>query len=166
MSEQVNEEEIPRKQAQILWEKAYREQMQGKIADAILLYKRSIALYPTAEAYTFLGWAYSMIDLYDKAIALCKKAIEVDPAFGNPYNDIGAYLIELGRWEDAVPWLEEATTAPRYKTPEYAYMNLGRVYQHIGDFYQALIYYNRALTTAPLYLPAEWARNALLAKLN
>lgn len=166
MSNQVNNDEISRQKAQILWEKAYREQMQGKIGDAIILYKRSIAVFPTAEAYTFLGWAYSMIDLYEKAITLCKKAIEIDPAFGNPYNDIGAYLIELERWEDAIPWLEEATTAPRYTSPEYAYMNLGRVYQQIGDYYQALVYYNRALRAAPMYLPAEWARNSLLGKLN
>ncbi len=162
----MNNEEISRQKAQILWEKAYRQQMQGEIADAIILYKRSIAVYPTAEAYTFLGWAYSMIDLHEKAIALCKKAIEIDPAFGNPYNDIGAYLIELERWEDAIPWLEEATTAPRYTSPEYAFLNLGRVFEHLGDYYQALIYYNRALAAAPMYLPAEWARNGLLGKLN
>ncbi len=166
MSNQVNNEEISRQKAQVLWEKAYRQQLQGKIADAITLYKRSIALYPTAEAYTFLGWAYSMIDLYDKAIMLCKKAIEIDPALGNPYNDIGAYLIELERWEDAIPWLEEATTAPRYTSPEYAYLNLGRVFEKLGDFHQALVYYNRALAAAPMYLPAEWAKNALLGKLN
>ena len=162
----MNDEEITRKKAQIMWERAYREHMQGKLADAILLYKRSIALHPTAEAYTYLGWAYSALDLLEKAIALCKKAIEIDPAFGNPYNDIGAYLIDLERWEDAIPWLEEATTAPRYASPEYAFTNLGRVYQHLGDYFQALIYYQRALAAAPMYLPAEWAKNALLGKLN
>ncbi len=140
--------------------------MKGELADAILLYKRSIAVYPTAEAYTYLGWSYSMIDLFEKAIEMCKKAIDIDPAFGNPYNDIGAYLIEMGRWEDAIPWLEEATSAPRYDSPEYAYMNLGRVYEHLGDFYKALNNFNRALLAAPMYLPAEWAKNALLGQLN
>jgi tetratricopeptide (TPR) repeat protein len=32
----------------------------------------------------------------DDAIAECKKAVELDPDLGNPYNDIGAYLIEKG----------------------------------------------------------------------
>ena len=36
-------------------------QMKGELADAILLYERSIEVHPTAEAYTFLGWSYSMI---------------------------------------------------------------------------------------------------------
>src|SRR5207253_8419965 len=38
----------------------------------------------------------------------CKKAIAVDPTFGNPYNDIGAYLIERGEHAQAIPWLEKA----------------------------------------------------------
>jgi tetratricopeptide (TPR) repeat protein len=61
---------------------------------------------PTAEAHTFLGWAYSHAGYVERAIAECKRAIEVDPDFGNPYNDIGVYLIEKGALDDAVPWLE------------------------------------------------------------
>ena len=166
MRNKLSDEDITRQQAQVLWERAYRLQMKGELADAILLYKRSLTVFPTAEAYTFLGWSYSMIDLQEKAIAMCKKAIEIDPAFGNPYNDIGAYLIELERWEDAIPWLEEATSAPRYRSPEYAYMNLGRIYEYLGEWYEALTYYNRALFAAPLYLPAEWAKNELLGRFN
>lgn len=162
----MDDKEIARRKAEVLWNQAYRHQTKGELGDAIILYKRSLSIFPTSEAYTFLAWSYSMIDQYREAIALCKQAIEIDPAFGNPYNDIGAYLIELGQWEDAIPWLEEATTAPRYDTPEFAYLNLGRVFEHIGDFYQAYIYYERALAAKPLYLPAEWARNALLGKLN
>ena len=116
--------------------------MAGELADAIRLYNESLAAYPMAETYTLLGWVYSKIDLYGEAEAMCKKAIELDPGLGNPYNDIGAYLIEQNRWEEAIPWLEEATTAPRYETPEFAYTNLGRVYEHLGDYYQALIYFN------------------------
>lgn len=152
--------------AETLWQQAYQAQMAGRLADAIELYRQSIAVFPTAEAYTFLGWTYSMLDLYDQAIAMCKKAIEIDPGFGNPYNDIGAYLIELERWDEAIPWLEEATAAPRYEAAQFAYMNLGRVYEHIGDTRLALLNYERAIVTDPMYLPAEWARTALWGRLN
>ena len=162
----MNDDETLRIEAETLRQQGYKHHMAGELADAILCYNRSIATYPAAEAYTLLGWAYSMIDLYDEAQAMCKKAIELDPGLGNPYNDIGAYLIEQNRWEEAVPWLEEATTAPHYESSEIAYTNLGRVYEHLGDYYQALIYFNRALAVAPLYMPAEWARNQLLCKLN
>ena len=39
-----------------LWRAAYRYQMEGKLDRAIEHYQRSIAVYPTAEAHTFLGW--------------------------------------------------------------------------------------------------------------
>jgi len=159
-------DEITHSQAMILFEQGYRQHVQGKLSDAIELYKRSIAIHPTAEAYTFLGWGYSMIGRLDDAIVMCEKAIEIDPTFGNPYNDIGAYKIEQGKFAEAIPWLVEATTAPRYNSPQFAYMNLGRAHQNLGRYKTALDFYNQSLALDPLYLPAEWAKTGLLAKMN
>ncbi|MDX1664743.1 MAG: tetratricopeptide repeat protein [Candidatus Promineifilaceae bacterium] len=159
-------DEIQRQQAMILFERAYRHQMQGEFADAIILYKRSLQTLPTAEAHTFLGWTYSMLERYEEAIAACKEAIAVDPTFGNPYNDIGAYLIELDRWEEAIPWLEKATQATRYEAPQFPLHNLGRVYEHLGQHWRALDYYDRALALDPLYHAALAAKYALLGALN
>ncbi len=150
----------------VLFERAYRHQMKGEFADAIILYRRSLAVQPTAEAHTFLGWTYSMMDRYEEAIECCQKAIEVDPAFGNPYNDIGAYLIEQDQWEEAIPWLEKATTATRYEAPQFPHMNLGRVYEHLGRYRMALQCYDRALEIDPFYRTAAWAKYALLARVN
>lgn len=158
--------EIQREQAMILFEQAYKHQMQGELADAILLYERSLALYPTAEAHTFLGWTYSMMERYEEAIDECKKAIAIDPTYGNPYNDIGAYLIELERWAEAIPWLEKATQAPRYEAPQFPHMNLGRVYEHQGAFKQALAAYDQALELDPFYQTAIWAKYEMLGRLN
>ena len=66
---------------------------------------------PTAEAYTFRGWAYIFSAASTTRSTSAKRAIEVDPAFGNPYNDIGAYLIAKGELDEAVPWLEQAKRA-------------------------------------------------------
>ena len=83
--------EIDRKdEAEFYFKKAYGFQVSGELSLAEEYYKKAIAIHPTAEAYTFLGWTYSSMKRLDDAIAECKKAIEVDPAFGNPYNDIGA----------------------------------------------------------------------------
>ncbi len=46
-------------QATELWQEAYRHQMEGELDRAIEIYRRSIAVYPTAEAHTFLGWTLS-----------------------------------------------------------------------------------------------------------
>ena len=87
------------------FERGYEEQMAGRLDEAVESYRRSIAIQPTAEAHTFLGWALSHQGRHEAAIAECRTAIAVDPTFGNPYNDIGAYLIELGREDEAMPWL-------------------------------------------------------------
>src|SRR5207244_11652039 len=97
-----------------LLREAYRRQMSGDLDGAVDYYHRSIALHPTAEAHTFLGWTYSFPWNLEAAIAECQEAIAVDPDFGNPYNDIGSYLIKLGRLDEAIPWLEAAIKAPRY----------------------------------------------------
>ena len=43
-----------------------------------------------------------------KATAECLRAIEIDPHFGNPYNDIGDYLMQQGKLEEAIPWLRRS----------------------------------------------------------
>src|SRR2546429_4744298 len=73
---------------------AYQAQMEGDYDRAIELYRFSLEMHPTAEAHTFLGWTYHSQGRVDEAIAECKRAIKIDPDFGTPYNDIGAYLIE------------------------------------------------------------------------
>lgn len=48
-------ENITKEQALVLVDQARRHQMHGEFADAIILYKRSVELFPTAEAWTYLG---------------------------------------------------------------------------------------------------------------
>jgi Tfp pilus assembly protein PilF len=144
-------------QAWGLLQQAYKAQMEGDYDRAIELYKNSLELHPTAEAHTFLGWTYHFQGKVDDAIAECKRAIEVDPDFGNPYNDIGAYLIALGRNDEAIPWLERATEAPRYDPRHYPYFNLGRVYYAKGMINRAREYFQEALRIEPRYTLARQA---------
>lgn len=138
-----------------LYRQAYQLQMQGELELAVSLYKRSIDLHPTAEAYTFLGWTYRFQGKLDQAIVECKKAIAIDPHFGNAYNDIGAYLIEKGKFDDAIPWLEEATRAKRYDAYHYPWFNLGRVYYAKDMYNKARECWLRALEIDPDYAPAK-----------
>src|SRR5467141_1748576 len=125
-------------QAWQLLQEAYQAQVEGDYDHAVQLYEKSLAVQPTAEAHTFLGWTYHFQGRLEKAIAECKRAIEIDPDFGNPYNDIGAYLIGKGALDDAVPWLERAKRAARYEPRHFPYLNLGRVYLAKGDLPKAL----------------------------
>ena len=148
------------------FQQAYRHQMAGELDKAIELYRKSIAIDPTAEAHTFLGWTYSFQGLVEEAIAECKRAIEVDPEFGNPYNDIGAYLIEQGKHDEAIPWLEQAKRAPRYEPRHYPHYNLSRAYAAKGKYFEAIRELDAALELYPGYELARRERARLRAKLN
>ncbi len=145
------DEENRRRSANETLQRAYKEQVDGNIEEAIRLYQASIAYLPTAEAHALLGWSYSFQAKYDDAIEECKKAIALDPAYGNPYNDIGSYLIEKGDIEAAIPWLERAVAAPRYDARHYPHFNLGRVYRAQGLLLRALEEFEKALAIQPTY---------------
>jgi len=149
-----------------LFQKAYEHQMKGELENAVTLYKKSIAVHPTAEAHTFLGWTYSFMGRYDDAIEECRKAIEVDPEFGNPYNDIGAYLIEKGRLDEAIPWLEQATKASRYDSYCFPHLNLGRIWEKKSQWSKAMEEYRLALKENPQYVLAARALKRLQAMSN
>ena len=161
----MTDAERRRKAVEFLQE-AYRCQMAGELERAIELYQQSIAMHPTAEAHTFLGWTYSFQGRLEDAIACCKEAIAVDPDFGNPYNDIGSYLLKLGRLDDAIPWLESAIKAPRYEPRHYPHCNLGQVYWAKGLLAKAKTEFERALEIEPGYPHARAALAAIEKQLN
>ena len=149
-----------------LFQEAYQKQMSGELDAAVDLYKKSIEIHATAEAHTFLGWTYSFRGEVDAAISECHRAIAVDPDFGNPYNDIGAYLIEKELFDDAIPWLKKATVAKRYDAPHYAWFNLGRVHERRGRWAEASHAYRKALEIAAGYPPAAAALSRIAGAFN
>ncbi|HEY4710040.1 MAG TPA: tetratricopeptide repeat protein [Candidatus Acidoferrales bacterium] len=158
--------EDKRKLAWEIFQQAYQAQMNGELDRAGELYLASIEISPTAEAHTFLGWTYHFQGKVDEAITQCKRAIEVDPEFGNPYNDIGAYLISLGRHDEAIGWLEQAIKAPRYDPRHFPHFNLGRVYYAKGMYSRARQCFENALRIEPRYTLARQAVENLRRLVN
>ena len=141
--------EADQQKALELVRRAMDYQMAGELDEAIGLYKQSIALWPTADAHTYLGWAYSFQGRIDEAIAQCEIAIRLDPQFGNPYNDIGVYLMQQEKFDEAIPWLEKAKQAKRYEPRHFPYINLGRVYVSKGMLQKAIEEFKGALERNP-----------------
>ncbi|MCB0834759.1 MAG: tetratricopeptide repeat protein [Bacteroidetes bacterium] len=129
----------------------YRLQMTGVLDPAVEEYRHSLESYPTAEAHTFLGWALSLKGDLEGAIQECERAIELDPDFGNPYNDIGAYLMSQHKPQQAKPWFEKAKRAKRYDARHYPCFNLGRVYELMGEWSAAEAEFIEALSFYPHY---------------
>ncbi len=141
-------------------------QENGDIDKAIELYRQSLEVCPTAEGHTFLGWALSYKGRLDEAIKHCRDAIALDPDFGNPYNDIGVYLMQRNQLDDAIPWLERAKQAPRYQPRHFPYINLGNIYTHRGQLLKAIEEFTEALKLAPGDERIRGQIAALSAKLN
>jgi tetratricopeptide (TPR) repeat protein len=134
------------------WEKAvelFRRgntlQFKDRLDEAIQAYQQSLEAFATPEAYTFLGWTYSWQGRLDDAIAEARKAVVLDPEYGNPYNDIGMYLLTQGKLDDAVPWLRKAIAAKRYEERQFPHLNLGRIWTQKGLFADALEAFEQCL---------------------
>ena len=159
--------EVPdQMRAYALWQQGYLLHLSGRYQAAVDSFRESIEILPTAEGHTFLGWSLSKLGHTEEALAECKKAIELDPDYGNPYNDIGVYLIDLGRPDEAVPWLEKAISAKRYCCYQFAHFNLGHVRLMQGNFHAAKRSFEQALQHDPDYLPARMALEYLEAEIG
>ena len=149
-----------------LLQDAYQAQMEGDYERAVELYQSSLDLHPTAEAHTFLGWTYHFQGKLDSAIEQCRLAIDLDPEFGNAYNDLGAYLIELKRFDEAIPWLERAVEARRYEPRHFPHYNLGRAYLGKEMYARAARCFEEALEVEPRYSLAREALESLRRLVN
>lgn len=132
----------------------------GDFLNARDCFQLSHSYCPSADALTYWGWMEHKLGNVDLAIELCKQAIGVDPNFGNPYNDIGSYLIAKGMYDEAIPWLEKAKCAPRYEPKQYPHLNMARIYIAKGMPISALEEFRKALKYVPY--DAELKRSILL----
>jgi tetratricopeptide (TPR) repeat protein len=149
-----------------LWRQGYRHQTGGNVDRAIELYRQSIELYPTAEAHTFLGWAMSFQGHLAEATEECLRAIEIDAEFGNPYNDIGVYLMQQDKLDESISWLEKAKQAKRYEPRQFPFLNLGRIYIRQGRWWEALRELEEAVRLAPRDVGAARILHNLRGRLN
>ncbi len=136
------------------WQKGYVLHVMGEYEAAAAHFRKSIEAKPTAQGHTYLGWSLSHLDRTVEAIEECKTAIEIDPGYGNPYNDIGVYLIDLGRPDEAIPWLRKAMRAERYCCYQFPHFNMGRILLMQGHVVGAKRAFERALSHDPNYQPA------------
>lgn len=116
----------PAARARALWKEGAGLHLEADYQAAIVRYRRALRLHPTARAHTYLAWSLSKLGRYRDAVNHCRSAIELDPAYPNAYNDLGAYLVELGRPGEAIPWLHKALGFSDYCCPHYAHYQLAR----------------------------------------
>ena len=155
-------DELDRILAMKLWKRGYREHMKAltpagkkrksgstRLHMAIGYYSISIISCPTAQAHTFRGWAYRLIGRIDEAVVEFKRAIELDPQYGNPYRGISTYTLARRELDEAIESFERAKTLPSCEPIHLAYLNLGQLYSQKGMVFKAISELEEALRIAP-----------------
>ncbi len=142
-------EDSPSKRARRLMHEGLRSISQNDFQGARDKFKASAEATPSADAFTYWAWMEHHLGNTALAIDLCHQAIALDPDFGNPYNDIGSYLISQGDLDGAIPWLERAMRATRYEPRHFPHINLARVYLAKQMPLKALAEFNKALAFVP-----------------
>lgn len=116
---------------------------------ALKLFSKARNLMETAEVLTLIGWCHSLLKDVEKAKTFCLKAIQLDPDYGPPYNDLGNYLLGEGHLNESLKWFNLAKKAKQFQNKEYPYINAGRAYMMKKEYDAALEEFSIALTIAP-----------------
>ena len=103
----------------------------GQYDEAIATFTQSIKKGSSAEALDERGNAYYEKGLYDEAIADYRKAISLDPSYGQAYVDWSAINVLRGNTQEAIQNLTLAIkNSPKLMS---AYVNRGSRYAEIGE---------------------------------
>ena len=121
----------------------------GDVTAALRAFEEAGSLEASAEALTYQAWMHSLLGDVDLAERLCLQAIDLDPDFGNPYNDLGTLRLQRRDVSAAIAWFERAKRARRYEPRHYPFLNLGRLYLSMGRRDKALAEFEGALAHAP-----------------
>jgi len=136
------------------------------LAAALLLPLASCAGAPReaalAQEYYNLGNAHLELKNYQRAVALFREAIRLDPGLNRAWYNLSLALSESGRAEEAVGILEglaakDAQNADLLEALAYAY-------HAQGQEAKALEYYERVLAVAPERTAARYNLAVLLGK--
>lgn len=96
-----------------------------------------------------LGNTYTHSKNYPEAIEAYKKAIEMNPNYGQPYSNLGTIYYHLGKFDVAVLLFKKSIdTLENPEEKAESWNKLGDSYRRLGDYGNALIAYQKASETA------------------
>lgn len=81
---------------------------------ALATIERALAKEPTPKLWSLLGDLHYMDRRYEKAYEAFAKSWELDPLSGRAALMIGYCALELGRTDEAIPYLKKAAEFPDY----------------------------------------------------
>jgi Tfp pilus assembly protein PilF len=100
------------------------------------------------ELYHTRALAYHSKHDLKAAIEAASQAVKLKPDYSDANNTLGKILIDVGRYETAIPYLEAASHDPLNRQAYKAWTNLGIVKYRQGDYSKSEAYLNKAIENA------------------
>jgi tetratricopeptide (TPR) repeat protein len=116
-----------------------------------LLYRQLCTAYPNDErSHQMLAGHYFVHQEYELALQKYKRAVEINPQFVQPYNEMGYCYRYLGDYDKA----EEAFKKYIELIPDEAnpYDSYAELLMKMGRFQESIDYYRKALAVNPDFL--------------
>jgi len=122
--------------------------------------RKAIALDDTlAEAHALMGYLFSIIGKYDKALAEGERAVALNPNSAESYFRLGKVLTFSGRYEKSIPQYKRAMRLNPIPPNMYFY-SLGLSYGWTAQYEEAITWCIKATRLEPNSL---WAHIMMAA---
>jgi serine/threonine protein kinase/Flp pilus assembly protein TadD len=111
---------------------------QAKFGEAVTEYREAIRLQPD-DARHYYGLAWLLATCADpqfrdpqQAVALAKKAVQLEPQSGNNWNTLGVALYRAGQFAEAIPALERGLREQKGQNDAYSLFFLAMCHHRLG----------------------------------
>jgi len=133
-------------EAKTFYEAGTTALVQGDYTDALERLLKAVELDPNNPFYhNNLAYSYQKKKIYEKAKFHFEKALELKKDFPDAQNNLGVLYLEMNKPKEALKYCEQAVKDPLYKTPQKAYLNIGRAHYKLQNFKKALEYQRKAV---------------------
>jgi tetratricopeptide (TPR) repeat protein len=120
---------------------------QGELDDAVVYYRRALALAPNAHGHTNLGTTLEKQNKLDDAAAQFRRALELEPQHATAHYNLGNNLRVKGRYEEAIAHYKQSIAG----RPDYAdaWNNMGIALAEHGNLDAARDAHQKAVELDP-----------------
>ena len=118
----------------------------GKLREGLRNLHEAVKLDPNnAELHNQIALVYRDLAEYEASLGHFKKALALKPRFPEAQNNLGTLYALMGKWDLAIASYQKAVDDVLYKTPHFAYTNMGLAYYNKGDYEKAIPYFSKCM---------------------